>query len=347
MTTGPDTSFDTQELLRDVEAARKNGLAQASGTGVAATLDADDQSNPDQALADNPDINVAGQLGMAAFDLAVRGAISAKFAVQIQNKQFHDEFSMTGGDGSLQKYFEELFEGSPEEKKKQENEEALREAFENIEDRKREERAEWSRTRHSYAGIEMTGEEWGKFAERMEGDTPLRKWLLERQRQKGKTDAEAKQVVDQMTLLAKMQNLPPDQWTPEMQALDSKLKADPQLKQELQESLREAKKQDAVLQAESPEVQQNVEIRSTGTTASTANRDDALSQSLGAKVSLPTGKLEQSPPDSDASPFPSAPNLGDHHRAAMAATEPLDAPKQIAALTPTPAPAAPGAGFDA
>lgn len=346
MTTGPDTSFSTQDLLRDVEAARKNGLSQASGAGVAVTLDADDQSNPDQALADNPDINVAGQLGMAAFDLAVRGAISAKFAVQIQNKQFHDEFSMTGGDGSLQKYFEELFEGSPEEKKKQENEEALREAFENIEDRKREERAEWSRTRHSYAGIEMTGEEWGKFAERMEGDTPLRKWLLERQRQKGKTDAEAKQVIDQMTLLAKMQNLPPDQWTSEMKALDSKLKADPKLKQELQENLREAKAHDVTLQANSPDVRQAVAVATTTTDVSAASGDDALSRSLGAKVTLPSAKQDAST-DSDSSPFPSAPNLGEHHRAAMAAKEPLDAPKQIAALTPTPAPAAPGGGFDA
>jgi hypothetical protein len=340
MTTGPDTFADTQEMLRAIEAARDSGLTQASGAGFAAKLNADDQSSPDQALADNPHVNVSDQIGMAAFDLAVRGAISAKYNVQIQTKQFHDEFSMTGGDGSLKAYFEEMFEGTPEEKKKKENEEALREAIDNIEDRRREERAEWSRTRHSYAGIEMTGEEWGKFAERMEGDTPLRKWLLERQRQKGKTEPEAKQAVDQMVLLAKMQNLPPDQWTPEMQALDTTLKADPKLEQELQESLREAKNQDVTVQ-----VEEKADIAVVQTETSAANGADALSQSLGAKVSLPSAKPDALVADSPASQFPSAPNLAEHHRAAMTATEPLDPPKQIAAL-PTPAPTAPGSGFD-
>lgn len=138
MTTGPDTPTDTLDILRAIEAARESGLSQASGAGFATKLDPDDQSNPDQALADNPDINVSGQLGMAAFDLAVRGAISAKFGVQIQNKQFNDEFSMTGGEGSLREFFEARFEATPEEKKKKETEEALRDAIENAQERRRE-----------------------------------------------------------------------------------------------------------------------------------------------------------------------------------------------------------------
>lgn len=104
---------------------------------LSSNIDADDQSNPDAALADNPGLSVSGQLGLAAFDLAVHGAISARFAVEIQNKQFNDEFSMTGGEGTLQKFFEERFEATPEEKKKKENEEALRDAIENAEERSR------------------------------------------------------------------------------------------------------------------------------------------------------------------------------------------------------------------
>lgn len=50
----------------------------------------------------------------------------------------------------------------------------------------------------------MTGEEWGEFADQLKGDTPLRKWLLEKLKKNGKTDAKANEMADQMALLASM-----------------------------------------------------------------------------------------------------------------------------------------------
>jgi hypothetical protein len=241
-----------------------------------------------------------------------------------------------------------------QERAAKEDEEAL-EAFESgmesvdrEQERQQREREEWSRSMHSYAGMEMTGEEWGKFADELKGDTPLRKWLLEKLKKDGKTESEAKTLADQMALLTKMQSLPQSQWTPEMNALNSKLEADPVLKEELIRDLKEARAAEFGLQENGQKIGVNANIPKTDNVGSAIAKADILSQSSGAAVSV-TPNSYASTIDSPA--IISSIALGEHHKAALAAQEPLDAPKQIAVSTPTPAPpfpiqTSPGGGLE-
>lgn len=141
------------------------------------------------------------------------------------------EWTIGNGVGSLG----QLTREEAAEKEREETAEWFEALADTIEQTNREEREreEWAQARHKYAGLDMTGEEWGEFADQLKGDTPLRKWLVEKLKKEGKTEGKANEMADQMALLAKMQSLPPSQWTPEMKALDEKLKADPKLKGEL------------------------------------------------------------------------------------------------------------------
>ena len=257
------------------------------------------------------------------------------------------EWTIGNGVGSLSQL-------TAQERAEQEDEEALEDFRDTIEIVKEEqerreerEREEWSRSMHSYAGMEMTGEEWGKFADELKGDTQLRKWLLEKLKKDGKTDEQARTMADQMALLAKMQSLPPSQWTPEMKAFNSKLDADPALRQELNKDLKEAREAERGLSLNKQDIAQSNAIERTGTDHSVASGDETLSQSLGKAV----GPVSQQPSSYASSigeaGIKSLIQLTEHHQAALQAVEPLDAPKQVAAFTPPPAPTSPGAGFDA
>lgn len=331
MTTGPDNPSEPQDILRAIKEARETGLSQASGSGFAATPDADNQSTPEQALIDNPSVNVSDQLGMAAFDLAVRGAVSAKFGVQIQNRQFHDEFSMTGGGGTLQEYFEEMFEGSPEEKKKKENEEALRDAVENVQERQREEREreEWGRTRHSYAGVTRTGAEWLELSQKLKKGEPLNQWLIEEMRKNGEQNPE--ELAELVRLKTEINGTPERYWTEEQKQAAAYLEAHPEAEQKVAEYTKRVADRDMELKASS-----SAELGGINPQNELANNISAES-SISARADL----------------FASAPDLKSHHQAALAATEPLDVETSPDPTPPTLPPrpvqpviaAAPGGGF--
>lgn len=279
-------------------------------------------------------------IGPASFQEAVQS--KSRFAQRIPGTS---EWTIGNGVGSLgQLTLEEI-----EEKKNEEATEWFEQAFEDVERAREEERKreEWSREEHSYAGIEMTGEEWGEFADQLKGDTPLRKWLLERLKKEGKTDAQANDLVNQMSLLAKMQSIPQDQWTDEMKALNAKLDADPALREKLNRDLKEAKQYEADAKVNGQKVELNADVAKADMAASTEAGADILSQGSGA------ASVEISTPNSFASTIDgpaiaSGLDLSEHHKAALAAKEPLDAPKQVAAFTPPsgPAPTSPGGGFD-
>ncbi len=251
------------------------------------------------------------------------------------------EWTIGNGVGSLgQLTREEIAQ-----KEKEESAEWFEEFAETIEQAQEQEREreEWAQAKHKYAGMEMTGEEWGKFADQLKGDTPLRKWLLEKLKKEGKTDGKATEMVDQMSLLAKMQSLPPNQWTDDMKALDAKLDANPALRQELNRDMSEGKKAMSAVQENGQKVEQTVEIARTGTAVSRMAGADILAQgSDPVAVSKPNSFASTV----DGPAIASTLDLSQHHKAALAAKESLDTPKQIAAFTPTPAPTSPGGGFN-
>lgn len=184
------------------------------------------------------------------------------------------------------------------------------------------ERQEWAQSQHSYAGMTMTGEEWSEFADELQGDTPLRKWLVEQIMAKdGKSETQAKQQADQIALLAKMQSVPRDQWTDEMKQLDAYLNDHPEVRQKYDDYLKRS-------------------------------HDKALAFERGAPaeaVETKTSNTVRSSTDAGAELFSSAPDLTEHHARAMVATEPLDVKADVPAagvqFAATPA-SRPGSGFD-
>ncbi|MEC3949287.1 hypothetical protein [Sphingobium sp. HWE2-09] len=278
--------------------------------------------------------------GSASFQEAVQA--KANFAQRIPGTS---EWTIGNGVGSLSQLTREEM-AQKEKEESAEWFEDFADAIDHIHEQERQ-REEWAQARHSYAGIEMTGEEWGEFADQLKGDTPLRKWLMEKLKKEGKTEAKATEMVDQMSLLAKMQSLPPNQWTDEMKALDAKLDADPALRTELERDLKEAKQYETDAKMNGQKVELNAEVAKSDTPMSTEARADILSQGMG-NASIETSALNSFASTLDGPAIASDLNLREHHKAALAAEQPLDAPKQIAALTPPsgPAPTSPGGGFD-
>lgn len=265
-------------------------------------------------------------------DVAIRGpewlraAAEAK-AAMAQRLPGTSEWNIGNGPGSLKNR-------TYAEREEDENEataaylEIMSDAIEAEHSLERErERQEWSRATHSYAGIEMTGAEWGEFADALKGDTALRRWLIDEMMKKGKSQVEAAKQADQVALLARMQSLPENQWTPEMKALDRELDQNPERRAELD---------DYMNRAQGRKVEIGSEINST-VRQSTQNVSVGVGADLLVSVRVPN------------SDFPTAPNLTEAHGRALAATEPLDAPKiiQTASISAGPSPAvSPGGGFD-
>ena len=134
-----------------------------------------------------------------------------------------------------------------------------------------------------------------------------------------------------------------------MKALDAKLDADPELRAELNRDMVEAKKAEPGLRLSQRSLETTTTIEKTGTAVSVTNGADILARSSGSLGAPVPTKPAAYVSGVDEPPFPSAPDLGEHHRAALQAKEPLDAvPAKVAALTPptAPAPVSPGGGFD-
>lgn len=329
----PDALTTEQTIRNDATTAEIAGIEQ----DVQDDLYNRDGDTNDSELAGQRLAAISGRL-TGAFAQAASG-LSIMISAAILKKEVADK------DETLIN-----FQNQQEQKKEKDAEAASDEASEisgDIQKQQQKEREEWAQAQHSYAGIEMTGEEWGEFSDKLKGDTPLRKWLLEKLKKQGKTDAQANEMADQMSLLAKMQSLPPSQWTPEMKALDTKLDADPTLKKELERNLQETKKAEAIVEVNNQRVVANLEIAATGTETSIAAKADILAQSAGPEAALTTIPTYKATSEEERT-FPTAPDLGEHHRAAMEAKVPLDTSKQLASFIPPPTPAtpAPGGGFD-
>ena len=321
-------SADTQEFMRMINDARDNGLSQASGAGFAQIqlIDADDQSNPDQALLDNPHVNAADQMGMAAFDLAVRGAISAKFSVQIQNKQFHDEFSMTGGDGSLKKYFEQMFDEVDENGKKKDDEWGdFVEAHEWVREQRERMEEEWDRTRHNIAGMQMTGAEIDSLSDFMSDPVNRQKIIERRAREKGISVEQAEKEFDATERYIELYKM-----------------------RESGEPMTQQQQQDLKVLESDIETRENFQaydaIKRSGFQEPSATAQVTQSASQVKSVSSGANSL-------DAQPFSSAPSARTAFAEANAAKEPLDAKPAdatpvLSAANTSPSPQVSTSGFD-
>ena len=275
-------------------------------------------------------------------DVPVRGPEWAKAAAEMkaafaQRLPGTSEWNIGNGPGSLknQTIYERLEE---EEEKSAAFIELMGDGIEKEQERQRE-RSEWASQMHSYAGVEMTREEWGQFADALRGDTPLRRWLVEDIMKKGKSREEATRQADQIALLARMQSIPESEWTPEMRALDRELDQNPDKRREFDDYLNRA----ANNWQSSPDLRTNHAASNANQEVSVDAGSDVFASGDGERVNL------AAPTSRGHADFPTAPNLTEEHGRAVAATEPLDAPKpvQIASVPVQPSPTTnPGGGFD-
>lgn len=250
-------------------------------------------------------------------------AAKANFAQRLPGTS---EWTIGSGSGSLS----QLSFAERQGKKEKEALENLGEMADQIEKAQEfeREREEWSRASHSYAGMEMTGAEWGEFADALQGDTPLRRWLVDEIMKKGKSQSEATRQADQIAILARMQSMPESDWTPEMKALDRELDANPERRKEFDDYLNRGRN----FEATSPGNVRDATVSGTKQSSSVEAGAELLASGCSANAD-----------------FPSAPNLTAEYGRAVATTEPLDGPKpaQIVAASVRPSPSvSPGGGLD-
>lgn len=86
---------------------------------------------------------------------------------------------------------------------------------------------EWLRTKSSIGGVEMTGREWGEFADRLRNDEKLRQKIIDAFEAQGMSEAEANSRYERVTNVADAMKVPPSQRTEEQTALIEKAKTDP------------------------------------------------------------------------------------------------------------------------
>lgn len=274
-------------------------------------------------------------------DVAIRGPEWAKAAAEMkaamaQRLPGTSEWNIGNGPGSLKNR-------SYAEREEDEKEQSLAHFGEMIdqieEEQERDrERREWATQMHSYAGIEMTGEEWGKLAAALQGNTDARRRLIDALKKDGKSQADAEKEADQIALLAKMQSMPKSDWTPEMWDLHRKLEQDPDLRNQWNGYFKRA----ADRGAES-DIRVDRDVRNADQDRSVDAQADVLSAGGGATVTLETSSSR------GRSDFAAAPHLTAEHARAVIATEPLDVPKpvQIASVSVQPSPVvSPGGGFE-
>lgn len=332
MTDPTDTNNTGTNSASDTHTADRRTPDQASPATL--TEDARIEAARDEDLGgfDDDDIlrvrnyDTVTQIMAASLGATVPGALDGARATMLLTMERHGLFSLSNGGGTLEDYFREMF-AIPADKQGQDgDDETGWEGYVEIAERRREERREWEASHHEFAGVEMTGQEWGEFADNLSKDTPLRQWLVDRIKARGKTEAEAKKEADQAALLARMQSMPKSQWTDEMKQLDAQMQADPQLANTLREDLRDAN-----------------DIR--GRTPKPATEQEKVMMKGSSQVSVGTGA------DVLGGGIQQDIILTDEHRRAVAATEPLDSPpppkndpkpQQLAMATPVPAPGSGG-----
>jgi len=108
----------------------------------------------------------------------------------------------------------------------EENTEQFRQMVAFIAEEQRE-REEWERTRSSIGSVEMTGREWGEFADRLRNDDKLRRKIIDALEAQGMSEAEANRRYERVAAVADAMKVPPSQRTEEQTALIEKSKNDP------------------------------------------------------------------------------------------------------------------------
>lgn len=166
------------------------------------------------------------------------------------------------------------------------------------------ERKEWARQTHSFAGVNMSGEEFGAIGADLKRDSALRQWLIERLMKDGKTRSEAENkadiIADATTIMAK----PESQRTDEEREKVKRAEQDPEIRKIMPKLAEQHRQMDA---------------------------------GMNQQQSLNAGKSESVTARSDL--FASAPELKNHYGVALTATEPLQPTQKIAPPAPmTPAP---------
>lgn len=174
------------------------------------------------------------------------------------------------------------------------------------------ERERWATTQHSFAGATMTGAEWRTVADELKDGGAGREWLMEYLLRQGRTEEQAKEEADDMELAARgMSELEADRTDEEREAM-RRIESDPQKREVFQRYLDQ--------RARGFENTASNEL-SSGHTGNAATVDDGADALAGGITT----------------PF----DLTDHHRAAVAATEPLNnLPPLSAIVAPQPQKAA-------
>lgn len=333
----PAAGNDGELVLRDDRAR----IATANGATVTPPEklqdESDEEANPDQALLDHPEWDVATMLNAATFDTVVPSAVLAARSAIYQTLNFNGLFSFDPY--SMEGYFRFMIGEIDADGHKIKNADddddddtmagALREGRERME--RQREIEEWAHAEHSYAGLEMTGEEWSKFSDELKNDTPLHRWLVDQIKKKeNKTDAQAQSEAAKIALLAKMQSVPKDQWTSDMKSLDQYLNDNPAERARYNEYIKNADDQ-----------RKGLALGQANTLEKTAT-DSKQENSIATQADSLTAK-----------PFPGAPNASDDFQAAASppvanvkAPDPSTPAPQIAAASPPPQMPGGSGGFD-
>jgi hypothetical protein len=283
-----------------------------------------------------------------SFGSSIPGAVANTHANLIWTVERQGQYSISNGGGSLESYFREQFdmpEAGKSDKDDDDGWDQYAEIAEERHERMERERKAWEESSHSYAGVEMTGAEWGEFAKKLNKDTELGQWLTSQMKKDGKTDEQSDELLRLMRLKAEMQSLPEDQWNDEQKAAAAKLKESPDLAKQVEDYTARGAEYDGYVSKISAD--KSATVSEGATDVSTMGGADLLSETAEAPKNVTTSEKTSLLASDDEPLFASAPDLGEHHRASLRATEPLDVPKQIAALTPPPrAPSSPGGGLD-
>ncbi|MBO9712691.1 MAG: hypothetical protein J7495_07235 [Sphingomonas sp.] len=234
-----------------------------------------------------------------SFAKAAATEAQASLALRLEGAE---NFSLAGKGGAIGGK-------SRAEREKDEAEEALELFAWTAEEAERQrERDEWSKATHSFAGVNMTGAQWGELGDELRRDGPLRQWLISRMVRDGKTNGQATVKADEMADVFTALSKPPTQRTPEENAAIDRAKSDPDFQRYTSQA--------AVQKFGRSEINGGgMRHEQDGSTTSRAEL------------------------------FTTAPDLSSGYRAALAASEPLDAPKLAATTTPAPLPAN-SAGLD-
>lgn len=260
-----------------------------------------------------------------------------------------------------------------EKKKRQEEDQARDDADETLDDidrQRKQEREEWAKTKHSYFGANLTGNEWSELADMLGKDSALRDRLIQRLIEQGKSRDEAEKKADEMAKLYRILAKPESQRTEEERRQVEAAKTDPDYTNNTkwlayQRDGMSGYAKESTIEKQSTTAAQEASVAagadllasaSTPAGGITDHRKLAKSSEADASVREPltdrefqTAKLAAVPADLTASSFPNAPDLSAHYQAA--ASLPDQKPTEIAskvevAFAKTPPMPAASAGFE-